>query len=192
MRIVGGAYRGRRLAVPEGLDVRPSADRTREAVFNVLEHWRYGDGRSLVDGARVLDAFCGTGAYGLEALSRGAEEVTLLDHEPRALDAARANARGMDAGGRLHWVMGDATGGAGRAAVARVHAAVDLVFMDPPWGSGLWRQALDALHDRGWIGAESLVVLELSARETFDPPPGWTVIDERRHGAAVVRMLVLD
>jgi 16S rRNA (guanine966-N2)-methyltransferase len=184
MRIVAGKLKGRPLAAPAGRDTRPTADRTRQALFDVIEHGHLvpGGGSAVVD-AVVLDAFCGTGALGLEALSRGAAAATFMDANRAALDCARANAKslGVDAS----FSLADATN------PPRARVPASLIFLDPPYDAGLAGPALAALGAAGWIAPDAIVSLELSGREIsgFAPPPGLTSIDERRYGKARILLL---
>jgi 16S rRNA (guanine966-N2)-methyltransferase len=177
MRIVGGRHKGRRLAAPGGRAVRPTTDRLREAVFDVLMHSAWGpDGADPVTDAAVLDAFCGTGALGLEALSRGAARAWFLDTSPDALDMARRNATALGEAGRAVTIRADAT----RPPPART--AAGLVFLDPPYGQGLAAAALVALAVAGWLAAGCVAVVELSRRDLFTAPPGFTLLDDRSYG----------
>ncbi|GGF16013.1 DNA methyltransferase [Aliidongia dinghuensis] len=178
MRIVGGSLRGRPLAAPEGAAVRPTSDRAREALFNILEHGRWAADGSPVAGARVLDAFAGTGALGLEALSRGAAHVTFLEQASSAFAVLKDNVTRLNAGDRAVLLRGDAT------APTRAPAACSLVFLDPPYGKDLGPSALAALAAAGWIAEDAVVVLEVGAREALAAPDGFTIEDERRYGAA--------
>ena len=184
MRIVAGRLRGRRLAVPPGLDTRPTADRTRQALFDLLEHGRLRpDGGSVVVDATVLDAFAGSGALGLEALSRGAAEASFIDISRPALDCARANAKVL--GVRANFILADATN------PPRALKPATLVFLDPPYDRGLGAPALTALAAAGWVASRAIISVELSGREAaaFGPPAGFAKIDERRYGRA--RILIL-
>ncbi len=178
MRIVGGSHRGRPLAAPEGGTVRPTSDRARESLFNILEHGRWAADGSPIAGARVLDAFAGTGALGLEALSRGAEQVTFLEQSSAAMAALKANIAALKEGARAVVLRGDAT------APTRAPAPCSLVFLDPPYGKELGPAALQALASAGWIAADAVVVLEVGAKEGFAAPDGFAIEDERRYGAA--------
>jgi 16S rRNA (guanine966-N2)-methyltransferase len=184
MRIVAGRLRGRRLDAPAGLDTRPTADRTRQALFDLLEHGhlRAGGGSAVVD-AVVLDAFSGTGALGLEALSRGAAEASFMDISRPALDCARANAAALGVAG--NFILADA------ANPPRARRAADLVFLDPPYDQGLARPALEALAAAGWIAPSAIVSLEISGRENagFRPPAGFEAFAERRYGKARILLL---
>ncbi len=179
MRIVAGKHRGRRLIAPAGGNVRPTLERAREGLFDILAHKRFsGTGDPVLAGARVLEAFSGTGAFAFEALSRGAASATLMDIEPTALDAARRNAANLSESARVTVLKADAT------KPGPAHAASNLVFLDPPYESGLAAPALKALAAKGWLERGALCVVEVAAKETFSPPPGFTAIDERRYGAA--------
>ena len=178
MRIVGGSHRGRPIAVPEGDKVRPTSDRARESLFNILEHGRWAAAGSPIAGARVLDAFAGTGALGLEALSRGAAHVTFLELAPVALAVLKTNVAALREGARVTIQRGDAV------APPRAAEPCSLVFLDPPYGKDLAPPTLKNLVAAGWIAADAVVVLEVGAKEDFAAPVGFTIEDERRYGAA--------
>jgi len=184
MRIVAGRLKGRRLLVPKGREIRPTADRTRQALFDLLEHGhlRTGEGSAVVD-AVVLDAFCGTGALGLEAFSRGAAEVSFMDSSSTAIDCARANARAL--GVSAQFLLADATN------PPRARKPAELVFLDAPYDSGLTRPALDALTAAGWIARSAILSVELSGREAlaFAPPRGFAQLEERRYGRARIMLI---
>lgn len=183
MRIVGGRLRGRQLVSPEGNDtVRPTADRTRESVFNILLHRFQGQGFTFYD-ARTLDAFAGTGAMGLEALSRGAGRVTFLEKDASALAALRANIDAMKVADETEVIKGDAT------RPTRPRAAFELVFLDPPYSQDLLLPALTALAQAGWLAPDALCVCEHRFTEDLDAPDGFEVLDERRYGKAKVTFL---
>lgn len=183
MRIVGGTFRGRPLVAPEGRDaVRPTADRTREAVFNILMHRFQGQGFTFYD-ARTLDVFAGTGAMGLEALSRGAGRVTFLEQDGAALRALDANVRAMRADEDTDVVKGDAT----RPPTAP--ARHELVFLDPPYDRDLLTPALSALARAGWLAPDALCVAEHRFSDDLTAPDGFEVLDERRYGKAKVTFL---
>ena len=171
MRIVGGRWRGRRLTPVGAGDargaLRPTADRVREAMFNLLLN-AHGD---PVAGAAVLDVFAGTGALGLEALSRGAAAATFVESGRPALAILRANVALLEAEARIH--ARDAT----RPGDGPPH---DLVLMDPPYGRDLGGRALAALDAGGWIAPAATLVWE--ERAPPDLPPGWTLADRRRYG----------
>jgi len=178
MRIVGGSHRGRRLVAPPGEAVRPTSDRAREALFDILSHGGFAAAGIPFAGKAVLDAFAGTGALGLEALSRGAAQAFFIDSERDALAALRRNIAALGEEERAQVIAGDPT------RPPRAGAACALVFLDPPYNSGLAAPALAALGEAGWLAPDALAVVEVAAREPFIPPPGFTIIDERRYGAA--------
>jgi 16S rRNA (guanine966-N2)-methyltransferase len=188
MRIVAGAWKGRELQSPQGNTTRPTADRVRQALFDMLLHAPWG-GRDAIEGARVLDAFAGTGALGLEALSRGAAFATFIERDPSALAALRANIARLRAEGRSAIVAGDplAVGkqasskpaGARSSSSGEVPSA--LVFLDPPYGADLVPRALAHLTAHGWIAPGALIVAETARTE---PPLLAEVLAERTHGAA--------
>lgn len=168
MRIIGGRHRGRRLRSPADRSIRPTSERTREALFDRLES------AGQVRGARFLDLFCGTGAVGLEAWSRGAETVWLIDRDT-ALASANVEALGRPENVRVS-----------RVDAARLGAPpcrFDAVFLDPPYQSGLAMPALMQLA-QGWLADEAVLVLETAAKEPLDLPPAFEIEQERRYGAA--------
>jgi len=176
MRIVGGRYRGRRLAVPPGEAVRPTSERAREALFNILAHGRFAATPAFED-ARVLDAFAGTGAFGLEALSRGARFACFIELDRTARDVLAANIKALGESSRTRLLAADAT----RPPPA--DGPYDLAFLDPPYRSGLAPPALEALALRGWLAPDALVIVELPSRGEFSAPGAFTVLEERRYGA---------
>ena len=203
MRIVAGRHRGRRLEAPAGMAVRPTADRTREALFNILTQgklpWRApvgegagGQGAGGQDtegqdserrgnplaGARALDAFAGSGALGLETLSRGAAFVTFMENQAAALAACRNNIALLEETARAQALRCDVL----RPPPAP--APCDLVLMDPPYNQGLASPALAALEAAGWLAPGALGVVELMAKEPFAPPEGFETLDERKYGKA--------
>jgi 16S rRNA (guanine966-N2)-methyltransferase len=173
LRIIAGRHRGRRLVAPPGLAVRPTSDRAREALFSMLEH-----GEPPLRGARVLDLFAGTGAIGLEAVSRGAAAALLVELDEAALEAAAANRDRLGETRTVGILRADAS------RLPRATQAYDIVVMDPPYGSGLIAPTLAALLAGGWLAPGARVVCELSRGEPLDPPPGLAIEDERRYGRA--------
>lgn len=182
MRIVAGRHGGRRLKpVPPG--IRPTADRAKEALFSMLASGRLGAGPSPIQDAIVLDAFAGTGALGLEALSRGASRVIFLDADRRSLDLARENAALLNETDRCLFIARDAT----RPGPAP--AACSLAFLDPPYGKALAAPALEAFMDQVWFAPGGLIVVEIGAGESFEPPAGLSIIETRKYGAAAFVIL---
>lgn len=184
MRVTAGKHKGRKLAAPAGRDVRPTSDRARQALFNILEHGGFVEGGgSPVRGARVLDAFAGSGALGLEALSRGAAHATFMETAAAALEAVRRNAEACREQDNAEILRADAT----RPPKAR--AACSIAFLDPPYHKGLAAPALTALAKAGWLAESAICCVELSADEDFSPPEGFQPLDERRYGAAKIVLL---
>jgi 16S rRNA (guanine966-N2)-methyltransferase len=171
MRIVGGQHRGRALAGPKSQHVRPTADRLRESLFNILIH-AYGD---PVTGARVLDLFAGTGALGLEALSRGASFVLFVDDGTEARALLRQNVDTLGAAGISRIFRRDAT----KLGPAHPLEPFSLVFLDPPYGKGLAEKALASARDGGWLAKDALIVVEEASDAGFKAPDGFEEIERR-------------
>jgi 16S rRNA (guanine966-N2)-methyltransferase len=185
MRIVGGKHRGRRIEAPPGQDVRPTSDRAREALFNILIHGHLSaDGTSPLPGARVLDAFAGSGALGLEALSRGASHALFIESDAKACAAIRANAKALGETENATVMPGDAT-----KPPPCPSAPCAIVFLDPPYGRDLTGLALAALAARGWIAAGAICIVELAIDDGITLPPSFTLLDDRNYGKA--RFLIL-
>jgi len=178
LRIVAGSHRGRRLAAPPGNTTRPTADRTRQALFDMLWHAPWA-GRDVVNNARVLDAFAGTGALGLEAISRGAAHASFIENDAAALAALRTNITRCAALNHTRVVVADAL------KPPRSGQACSLVFLDPPYGLGLVGASLAALSAAGWIAPGALVCGEFG-REDAVAPAGWEVLSERKYGMATL------
>lgn len=184
MRIVAGTFRGRPLVAPKGHLTRPTADRARQALFNVLEHASWGP---ALDGARVIDLFAGSGALGVEALSRGAAFCQFIDSAEAARAAIRSNLAALGLETRARIDRRDATALPQRGAADG--GAYDIAFLDPPYSEGLGEAALARLADGGWLARGSLAVLERGAADPAPVPAGFETIDERRWGAAKVSFL---
>lgn len=187
MRIVSGQFRGRPILTPQGQNTRPTSDRARQAVFNVLEHAPWAEG--LAD-ARVIDLYAGSGALGYEALSRGAAFALFVETDEAARGVIREN---MDAFGlfgrcRVHRRsaidMGPRPGSTGEA--------FTLAFLDPPYGKGLGEQTLQRLLEGGWLAPGALVVFERGSDEPEIDTPGYERLDARDYGAARVLFLRVE
>jgi 16S rRNA (guanine966-N2)-methyltransferase len=177
LRIIAGDKRGTRLETPEGLTTRPLRDRIREALFNILQ--------GQVRESRVLDLFAGSGAVGLEALSRGARHTTFIEDDRDAHAVIRRNIERLGYQARATLVTGQLPG-----ALARVAATpCDLVFVMPPYAQGLVPPVLDALARRRLVAPEGLVIVEVERSERFDLPAAWTLHDDRTYG--VTRLVFL-
>ncbi|MEL6373073.1 MAG: 16S rRNA (guanine(966)-N(2))-methyltransferase RsmD [Pseudomonadota bacterium] len=174
MRIVAGRLRGRALTAPKDHAIRPTSDRVRETIFNVLAHG-LNDADVDVEGAQVLDLFAGTGALGLEALSHGAAFCLFVETSVAARAIIRRNIEAFELTGctRIHRRDATALGEAG----TRIPA--DLVFLDPPYAQGLGERALRAAASGGWLADGAVTVWEEAARATLDVPAGFTVLSDR-------------
>jgi 16S rRNA (guanine966-N2)-methyltransferase len=173
MRIVGGRLRGRALAAPTSQAIRPTADRLREALFNILVH-AYGD---PVTGARVLDLFAGTGALGLEALSRGAAFALFIDDAAEARALLRENVAALGLGGVTRIFRRDAC----KLGMAHPVEPFSLAFLDPPYGRGLAEAALASARAGGWLTPDARIVVEEAASAGFAPPAGFDEVERRRY-----------
>lgn len=184
MRIIGGNRRGLHLAeLGEGdaaAHLRPTSDRVREAIFNLLINGKHGG--NPVQGARVLDLFAGTGALGLEALSRGAAEAVFVDDGAKALALLRANVAKMRAEGETRILRQDAL-----RLPANPGAPFTLVFLDPPYGKSMGEAALASALQSGWLAPGATLVWEESTAPI--PPLGMTQLDQRRYGETIVTLL---
>ncbi|MGF1611516.1 MAG: 16S rRNA (guanine(966)-N(2))-methyltransferase RsmD [Kiloniellales bacterium] len=179
MRIVGGRHRGRRIVAPEGRAVRPTADRTREALFDILTQGRVLQPGQALRETHLLDAFAGSGALGLEALSRGAPHVTFMESFAPALAALRQNVLALGELERASVYRADVLRPPRRPAEL---APCGIVLMDPPYNQGLAGPALEALAAAGWLAPGALVSVELMKTEAFEPPAGFELVDQRKYG----------
>lgn len=186
LRIVAGKFRGLALATPKDERVRPTADRVREALFNVLAHNDFGIGFRLQD-ARVLDLFAGTGALGLEALSRGAAYVLFVDDHFESRALIRRNVEAARATGATKIWRRDAA--ALGPLPPNAGGPFDLVFLDPPYRKGLVAQALESARGGGWFSSPVLIVAEMAADEVSELPPDFSLLDERAYGTTKVVVL---
>lgn len=179
MRIVGGQYKGTQIFAPKGDATRPTSDRVREALFNVLAH---GVEDFDLQDIRVLDLFAGTGALGLEALSRGASFCLLVDDGVDARGAIRRNIETLGATGRTKLFRRNATklGDSGN------HGQFDLLFADPPYGKGLGEKAIFSAYEGGWLSDNALCVLEERTGSDLNFPDNFQILDERNYGDTTV------
>ena len=180
MRIIGGRFKGRSLRGPASRDIRPTADRLRESLFNILAHG-HGD---PVPGARVIDLFAGTGALGLEALSRGAAHVLFVENGAEARALIRENVESLGVAGISRIFRRDATK-LGDIAVE----PFGLAFLDPPYGLGLAEAALASLRDGGWLVPGALCIIEEASDAGFVAPRGFTELDRRQTGDTQLTIL---
>lgn len=183
MRIIAGQHKGRALIAPKGMGTRPTSDRTRESLFNVIVHAVWAP---PLEGARVLDLFAGSGALGLEAMSRGAAFCLFVETDHGARGAIRDNieALGLFGSTRLHRRSATDLG----EKPAGVGSPFTLAFLDPPYHKGLVQPALECLAEGKWLAQDALVAVETGADERL-MLPGWTLLDARDYGAARVSFL---
>jgi 16S rRNA (guanine966-N2)-methyltransferase len=179
MRVVTGKFRGARIEAPKGPATRPTSDKVRQALFNVLEH---GAPELDFEGARVLDLFAGSGALGLEALSRGARFCLFVEESAEARAAIRRNVEALGLTGATKIWRRDAT----KLGPAGTLQPFDLVFCDPPYGKGLGERAIAAAALGGWIGQDAIAVLEERADEDIVWPEPFQEIDRRRYGDTAI------
>jgi 16S rRNA (guanine966-N2)-methyltransferase len=173
MRVVGGSLRGRTLAAPKSQSIRPTADRLREALFNILVH-AYDN---PIAGARVLDLFAGTGALGIEALSRGAAFALFVDDGAEARALLRENVATLGLGGTSRIFRRDAT----KLGPAHPVEPFSLAFLDPPYGKGLAERALASARAGGWLVPDALIVVEEAKKSAFAAPEGFSEIERRSY-----------
>lgn len=180
MRVIAGSAKGRRLRVPAGLHVRPSGARLRESAFGILEH------RGAIDGARVLDLFAGTGALGIEALSRGARSLVAVEQDRAVAKLLEANVEHAGFSDRARVIVQSA-----ERAVAHLPAgeSFDLVLIDPPYREGLAQPVLERLAERALVTPDGLVLVERARVETLVWPETWELELERRFGDSTITLL---
>lgn len=184
MRIIAGKHRGRRIAMKDDAGIRPTSSRTREAIFNILMHNNFGlEGDNIIVGKRIVDIFCGTGALGLEALSRGAEHVTFIDRNPQSLALVRETAAHFKEEQNAAFVRSDST------ALPKATRSFSVAFADPPYDQGQAAPALNSLRQNGWLEQNAIIVVEISAKELIQLPEGFEQLDERKYGNSKVLIL---
>ena len=175
MRIVGGKYRGDKITGPNNQNIRPTSDRARESLFNILTHRKFG---GLPEGKAVLDVFAGTGALGFEALSRGASEVYFIEQSKLVSKIIKTTACALQEFGNIKLLIEDATQ-LGKA----VHS-FDLILMDAPYMSGQSELSLRALSEGGWLRKDCICCIEIGKQETFQAGNKFEMLDQRNYGAA--------
>lgn len=177
MRIIAGSLKGRKLTAPEGTDIRPTSDRTRESIFNLIMHGAYA-GEQVI-GQHVIDLCCGTGALGLEAISRGAARVTFVDKSKQALELARANALHCGVMPSSVFLLSDAT------SLPAIHIGVEparLVLFDAPYAAAILLPSYRRLVAGGWLAEDALIIAEQSRNTEIAALDGATILDTRRYG----------
>ena len=185
MRIIAGKHKGRPLLAPKGKNTRPTSDRAREAIFNMLAHASWAP---PIEGAQVIDLFAGSGGLGLEALSRGASFCLFVETDTAASRAVQSNIAAMDLSGSVRLLKRSATSLGERPST--YPAPFDLVFMDPPYNKGLVEPTLQALHKGNWLSENAAIMVETAANEDLNFE-GWAIQKQRSKGAAKVTFLTL-
>ena len=183
MRIISGRFKGQPLAAPKGQNTRPTSDRARESLFNVLAHASWAP---PLDGARVIDLFAGSGALGFEAMSRGAAFCLFVETDSAARGAIRDNVEAFQLFGNTRIHRRSATDLGPKP--AGVGQPFTLAFLDPPYRKGLVTPCLNNLRTGQWLSADAIAVVETDAKEAFEHE-GWTVLDEREAGKAKLTIL---
>ncbi len=177
MRVTGGTLRGRNLSAPEGMGTRPTTDRVREALFNILIHHDWGEAiGDPLDGAIVLDAFAGTGALGIEAVSRGAAFACFFEKDHKALRALHMNIEHLKLAEQTAILPADVT------KPPKAHRPCSLIFLDPPYRKGLIPTALSALAEKGWLAPNAMLICETAKNETRDMPASCELLLEKTYG----------
>jgi len=187
MRITAGKFKGRGLTPPKDLGVRPTSDKVRQAVFNILEHKDFGFAFAI-EGARVLDIFAGTGAMGLEALSRGARYCLFIDDAASSRALIRQNVEALGLTGATKIWRRDATS----LGALDTLSPFGLAFLDPPYRKGLLAPALAGLREGGWLSRPALVVAEMAAEDDAPTTDGYAMLDDRLYGDTRVMILKAD
>ena len=184
MRIVGGNKKNHRLASPDGQQLRPTSDRVRESIFDMLQHSKYVTNN--IPEAIVVDLFAGTGALGLEALSRGAKHLTAVERDPTACKIFENNVNILNYEKSVTLLRHDAT------QLPLAKGACDLVFIDPPYHLGLITPALISLRDNNWLKNNSTLVLETSSKQSVTLPTEFKILCHRTYGSTSIRILSMD
>jgi 16S rRNA (guanine966-N2)-methyltransferase len=179
MRIIGGKFRSRKLSIPSHPLTRPTSDRTREAIFNILNSLEGGINADTL----VLDAFAGSGALGLEALSRGAAHATFIERDPQAMKVVKQNVSTLQVNASCTLILADAT----HPPFAPL--PMGLIFLDPPYRQNLEGPCLNALQAKGWIGKHTIIILETWSKQPLPAPDGFYLVDQRRYGGALISFL---
>jgi 16S rRNA (guanine966-N2)-methyltransferase len=192
MKVIAGKHRGRNIESREDRSLRPTSGMVREAIFNLLKHGKFlkderfieDDNASLVVDRNVVDIFCGTGALGLEALSRGARFVTFVDQNPKIMGLVKTNVEHMNETENAAFVRSDSTF---LPHASRKH---QLAFIDPPYNSGLAVKALVSLDRQGWLDTGAVIIVEHAKKETLTPPENFELLDDRTYN--ITRLNVLQ
>lgn len=180
MQIIGGTLRGRKLLPLEGGDIRPTSSRARESIFNILMHRMMEDGSSYIVDKNVADLCCGSGAMGIEAISRGAAHATFVDVSNKSLDIARQNVKKFAIDAQADFIRADAF----RLPPAR--RACHVIFCDPPYGAGMNEKILHAVREANWLAEGGVIIAEQSSKERIPEMDKYILLLEREYGRAKI------
>lgn len=191
MKITGGKYKGKNIDARPDKTLRPTSGRIREVVFNILRHGRFmknenfihDDNPDLIEGRRVVDIFCGTGALGIEALSRGAAHVTFIDQNAKTLSITHKNLESLGEENNSALIRSDSTN------LPCATSPCNLVFIDPPYGMNLVTPSLKTLRDNGWLEMGSVIIVEQGKKDELVVPDGFNLLDERTHDVTNLSVL---
>ena len=184
MRVISGNHRGRTIETVSSKKLRPTTGMAREAIFNILTHGKYSDdGESLITGANILDLFCGCGALSMEALSRGASSVTLIDIDKEHLDIARKNINTIGEEQKAVFIRSDSS----TPPPARIPCEV--IFLDPPYNQGLVIKSLKGIVAGNWLAPDAIIIVETDFREDIEFPEQFKELDDRKYGNSRIRIL---
>lgn len=186
MRIVGGKFRGKKIEWVSDAKTRPTKDNVRESIFNILEHAPWADG---IEGKQILDIFAGTGAMGLEALSRGAANAVFVDIDRKAIELCRQNVTALNAQNQSRIMAQDALKLGQRPETI---SQADVVFIDPPYGGDLGQQLLVLLQQNNWLAEDCICVLEMAHDRPETIPESFTILDERKYGISKIVFIALS
>jgi 16S rRNA (guanine966-N2)-methyltransferase len=186
MRVIAGKYKGRNIDTlqAKGKNIRPTTGKTREALFNILSHGQFVEtGKKLLEGARVLDLFCGSGALAIEALSRGAGFVVLIDMNKDHLEIARTNLKNIGEEQNAAFIR------ANSSTPPPAHVPCNLIFIDPPYNQGLAQTTLENLVKGNWLAERAIIVVETAKKEDITTPEGFEELTDRHYGNSRIRIL---
>ena len=178
-RIIAGIHKGKKLSVPSGTDIRPTTDRMRERLFSILFHDKY----PTMQGARVADIFAGTGALGLEAISRGALHATFVEKAPASIKCLQDNIKSVQGTASTQILRSDALRLPGAA------SPYDFIFLDAPYRAGLTEPTIGRLLDGRWLSPDGVIIAEMHKAENFTPDPRLQIVDDRTQG--IQRLVIL-
>ena len=186
MRVIAGKYKGRNIEAlkDKNTKLRPTTGKTREALFNILSHGQFAaEGEKLLEGARVLDLYCGSGALAIEALSRGAAYAVFIDTDKEHLDIARKNVKHLGEEENATFIMADSS------APPPAHVPCNLIFIDPPYNKGLVQLTLGNLVKGNWLAKDAVIVIETAKKEDINYPSGLEELTDRHYGNSRIRIL---